>query len=313
MDPSPMRRHRSFIGPVILICIGVFFLIANLVPSFDPWLILMRYWPVILIVIGLGKVWDYYASRRDGGATGGSNASGVLIAVILLILLLGLGVWRTGRRNIVRGSEQHNSKSVDLQGATAVTANLNFPAGQLNIDGGSSHLIDADFSYTGNSVNAGPQMDYNVSSGHGQLNVNENNDQVRFGTHDDRWDLHFNNDVPLDLTLQMGAGESNLHMADMNLSHLEVHMGAGQMLLDLNGPRKQNLSADIHGGVGQARIRLPKDVGVRAHATGGIGSVNTHGFTKQGDDYVNAAYGKTPTSIDLSVEGGIGEIDLDEE
>ena len=90
-------------------------------------------------------------------------------------------------------------------------------------------------------------------------------------------------------------------------------MGAGQMLLDLNGPRKQNLSVDIHGGVGQARIRLPKDVGVRAHATGGIGSVNTHGFTKQGDDYVNTAYGKTPTSIDLSVEGGIGEIDLDQE
>ncbi|MGH9573377.1 MAG: toast rack family protein [Candidatus Acidiferrales bacterium] len=314
MDPSSMRRHRSFLGPVILICIGVFFLVANLVPSFDPWLILVRYWPVILIVIGLGKVWDYYASRRDGGAAaGGSNAAGVLIAVILLILLLGLGVWRTGRRNIVRGSEQHNTKSVDLQGATAVTANLNFPAGQLNIDGGSGHLVDADFSYVGNSANAGPQMDYNVNSGRGQLNVSENNDEVRFGTHDDRWDLHFNNNVPLDLTLQMGAGESNLHLADINLSHLEVHMGAGQMLLDLTGPRKQSLSADIHGGVGQARIRVPKDVGVRAHATGGIGSVNTHGFTKQGDDYVNASYGKTPTSIDLSVEGGIGEIDLDQE
>jgi len=313
MDPSPMPRHRSFIGPVILICIGVFFLVANLVPSFDPWLILMRYWPVILIVIGLGKVWDYYASRRGGGRTGGSDVSGVLIAVVLLMLLLGLGVWRTGHSGSAGGNQMHNTKSVELQGATAVTANLNFPAGQLNINGGSSHLVDADFSYTSNSANAGPQMDYSVSSGHGQLNINGSNNQTRFGTHDDRWDLHFNNDVPLDLTLQMGAGESNLRVADLNLSHLEVHMGAGQMLLDLTGQRKQSLSADIHGGVGQARIRLPKDVGVRAHATGGIGTVNAHGLTKQGDDYVNAAYGKTPTTIDLSVEGGIGEIDLDQE
>ena len=311
MDPSPMRRHRSFIGPVILICIGVFFLVANLVPSFDPWLILMRYWPVILIVIGLGKVWDYYAARRDGGATSISDVSGVLIAVILLMLLLGLGVWRTGRRTNVSGNERHDTKSVDLQGATAVTANLNFPAGQLNINGGSSHLVDADFTY--NDAGAAPQFDYSVSSGHGQLNVNENNGNVRFGTRDARWDLNFNNDVPLDLTLQMGAGESNLRLADLNLSRLEVHMGVGQMLLDLTGQRKQNLSADIHGGVGQARIRLPKDVGVRAHATGGIGGVNAHGLTKEGDNYVNAAYGKTPTSIDLSVEGGIGEIDLDQE
>ena len=80
MDPSPIRRHRSFIGPVILICIGVFFLIANLVPSFDPWLILMRYWPVILIVIGLGKVWDYYASRRDGGSRASAPARDLALA-----------------------------------------------------------------------------------------------------------------------------------------------------------------------------------------------------------------------------------------
>ncbi|HKQ86270.1 MAG TPA: toast rack family protein, partial [Candidatus Acidoferrales bacterium] len=259
MDPSPMRRHRSFIGPVILICIGVFFLVANLVPSFDPWLILMRYWPVILIVIGLGKVWDYYAARRDaGGMGGGSDVSGVLIAVVLLMLLLGLGVWRTDRRSSTNGSERHDTKTVDLQGATAVTANLNFPAGQLNINGGSSHLVDADFSYTSNSASAGPQMDYTVSSGHGQLNINENSNQVRFGTHDERWDLHFNNEVPLDLTLQMGAGQSNLRLAGLDLTHLEVHMGAGEMVLDLTGQRKQNLSADIHGGVGQARIRLPK-------------------------------------------------------
>ncbi len=311
MNPSPMRRHRSFIGPVILICIGVFFLVANLVPSFDPWLILMRYWPVILILIGLGKVWDYYAARRDTGSTGGSDVSGVLIAVVLLILLLGLGVWRTGRRNITSGNEKQETKTVDLQGATAVTANLNFPAGQLNINGGSSHLVDADFSY--NDSNVGPHLDYSVSSGHGQLNVSENNTQVHFANHDDTWDLHFNNDVPLDLTLQMGAGESNLHLADLNLTHLQVHMGVGQMLLDLTGERRQNLSVDIHGGVGQARIRLPKDIGVRAHATGGIGGINVHGLTKEADDYVNAAYGKTPTSIDLSVEGGIGEIDLDQE
>lgn len=310
MDPGSLPRRRSFIGPIILIAIGVFFLVANLVPSFDPWVILMRYWPVILILIGLGKVWDYYAARRYGRA-GGSDVSGVLIAVILLILLLGLSVWRAGRHAGVAAEQRHETKTVELQGATAVTANLNFPAGQLNVNGGSDHLVEADFRY--DSANGEPEVDYNVNSGHGQLDMKENDGSVHFGTGDREWDLHFNDSVPLDLTVQMGAGQSNLKFAGVDLTHLEVHVGAGQMILDLTGPRKQDLSADIHGGVGQAEVRLPKDVGVRAHASGGIGSINVRGLTKQGDVYVNAAYGKTPATIDLNIEGGIGEIDLNQE
>jgi hypothetical protein len=243
-----------------------------------------------------------------------SGVSGVLIAVVLLILLLGLGVWRTGRRFggfDDGGAQRHTTKTVDLEGATAVTANLNFPAGELNISGGSAHLVDADLDY--NDENSEPNFDYAVTSGHGQLNVNESDGQAHFRRHDERWNLHFNDAVPLDLTLQMGAGQSNLQLADVNVTHLEVRMGAGEMILDLTGARKHDLSIDIHGGVGQARIRLPKDVGVRAHARGGIGSVNTEGLTRDGDVYVNAAYGKSPTTIDLNIEGGIGEIDLDQE
>jgi hypothetical protein len=309
MDPAPIRRRRSFVGPVILICIGVFFLIANLVPSFDPWNILIRYWPVILILIGLGRVWDYYAVRRNTGGPGGMEVSGIVIAVLLLMLLLGVGVWHTGR-SAVR-DEKHDSQTVDLQGATAVAAKLQFPAGQLNITGGSDHLVDANFRY--DDTNSPPQLNYSVNAGQGELNLDQNDDHVHFGTHDAEWDLQFNNTVPLDLTLEMGAGQSNLQLAGINLTHLEVHLGAGQVLLDLTGARKQDLSADIQGGVGQARIRLPKDVGVRAHATGGLGAVNVQGLTKDGDDYVNAVYGKTPATIDLNVQGGIGEIDLDEE
>lgn len=307
--PPPIRPRRSFMGPIILICIGVFFLVANLVPSLDPWTILSRYWPVILILIGLGKVWDYYAAQRYAGSPA-SEVSGVVIAVVLLILLLTLAFWRSGRRTTAL-DEQHSSQSVDLQGATAVTANLNIPAGQLNVKGGSAHLVDATFDY--NSSNAPPKVDYTVNGNQGQLSVTENGGDVHFGPGDDRWDLQFNDSVPLDLTLQMGAGQSDLQLADVNLTHLQVHVGAGEMTLDLTGPRKQNLSADIQGGVGQARIRLPRDVGVKARASGGIGAVNVQGLTKEGDEYVNGAYGKSPTTIDLTVQGGVGEIDLDQE
>ncbi|HYA96899.1 MAG TPA: LiaF domain-containing protein, partial [Methylomirabilota bacterium] len=100
---------------------------------------------------------------------------------------------------------------------------------------------------------------------------------------------------------------------DVPLTRLEVNMGAGQLDLDLTGPRKENMTVVIHGGVGQARIRLPKDVGVRADAHGGIGSIDVSGLRHDGGEYVNDAYGKSPVTIDLNVQGGVGQITLEVE
>jgi predicted membrane protein len=111
----------------------------------------------------------------------------------------------------------------------------------------------------------------------------------------------------------MGAGQGNLHFRDIPLTRLDLNLGAGQMDIDFTGDRKADLTAVIEGGVGQANIRLPKNVGVIATASGGIGSIRVHGLTKDGDSYTNEAYKKTPVTIHLKVEGGIGNIALTEE
>jgi hypothetical protein len=49
---------------------------------------------------------------------------------------------------------------------------------------------------------------------------------------------------------------------------------------------------------------------VVVHASGGIGSINAHGLKHDGDEYTNDVYGKTPATIRLKVEGGVGEINL---
>jgi len=58
---------------------------------------------------------------------------------------------------------------------------------------------------------------------------------------------------------------------------------------------------------------LPKDVGVTAHATGGIGSVRAVGLHENDHEYTNDAFGKSPHTIRLNIEGGIGEIELIQE
>jgi uncharacterized protein DUF2154/cell wall-active antibiotic response 4TMS protein YvqF len=331
MDQPLPPRHRSFVGPIILIVLGGLFLMFNLYPDFNPWPVLFRYWPLILILIGLGKIWDSYYWRHHTGPGVSPWISGTGIAWILLLMFFILmawhGRWRqsdngwnrnwgweTGWHGHAFADEVKDTQSVELQGAKSVDVDLNLPAGALNLAGGSSHLMEAEFHYDRRRDK--PNVSYSVSADRGQLRVNQDGNHWHTGWdggNDNDWDMKVANGVPLDLHLEMGAGQSNLHLNGVQVKDLDVHMGAGQLDLDLTGPRTISMNGTIEGGVGQATVRLPKDVGVHVEASGGIGSVDPRGLKREGDAYVNDAYGKTPTNIELTIHGGIGSIRLLEE
>jgi hypothetical protein len=306
MAQDDFSRRGSFTGALIVIAIGIFFLIVNLRPEPDVWwYVLSRYWPVILIIIGLGKMWDAWMDRARPDATAPRHDSGAPIAVLLIALFFGLALWR-GR---TEHGTLHNTQEIALQGAQSVTANIDIPAGTLDLSGGATQLLDADFNY--HEEDGKPDVDYSVSNGRGDLNITQDNGRhLHFATARNDWRLRLADNVPFDLNVQMGAGESNLRMQGLNVGNLGVNVGAGHLKLDLTGPRKTNLNVVIHGGVGAASLRLPKDVGVRVHASGGIGAVSSDSLTREGDDYINAVLGKTPATIDVSIEGGVGAINL---
>jgi hypothetical protein len=325
-DGVPRHRH-SIAGPVILIALGLIFLAWNFKPGADPWWILWHYWPLILIFVGVGKIWDSYWEKEHPG---GSAISGVSVAWVVLLALFVVALWHGGTyANAPRSRwwgrdfgrdwgrdwgrdagrrAQHLTKSVELQGAKSVSVHVQMPAGQLRLDGGADKLLDADFRYDG--WQGDPQVNYLVTDGQGDLEINQSGNAPHFGNRYNDWRLQFGGAAPINLKLEMGAGQAWVRPTGLALSELNVQMGAGQLDLDLTGLKPGNLQADIEGGAGQARIHLPKDKGVRVFASGGIGAVNADGLTRQGDAYVNAAYGKSAQNIEMTVHGGVGEIDL---
>ena len=309
---TPTQRPPLAV-PIILIVVGAIFLYANYRPGFDPWLILKTYWPLILIFIGLGKMLDSMRARQNPGAPAASSISAT-VAVVAFICVLGVLLWHgrafsKGRHD--SAPMHHQSRTVDRQDAKSVNVSLEAAAGQLNISGGSNHLLDADFAFSDSY--AIPQVKYHVDSGIGQLAISQDDHGPHFGISRNDWNLYLSNDVPLELKIDMGAGQGHFRFRDLLLTRLTVDMGAGQVDVDLTGDRQKDLDANIEGGVGQATIRLPAKVGVVVHASGGIGSINARGFKHADDEYTNDVHGKTPATIRLKVEGGVGAINLIQE
>jgi N-terminal domain of toast_rack, DUF2154/Domain of unknown function (DUF5668) len=310
--PENVRHERPpLVFPIVLIVVGALFLYANYRPNFDAWYVLRTYWPLILIFVGLAKIFDSTRARRAGGAgtnTGsiGPTVGAILFLVVVFILIFHSHAFTHGRH--FSSSIKHESQHIDLQGANSIDASIQSPAGLLTIDGGSSRALEADFNFA-ESYGA-PVVDYHVASGIGQINVTQDHDSPHFGISHNDWNLRFNDAIPLELKVEMGAGEGRLHLRDVQVTRLTLNMGAGRVMVDLSGDRKKDVDADIEGGVGEATVRLPRNVGVIAHAEGGIGGISAPDFRKQDSEYTNDAYGKTPATIRVKVEGGVGTIKL---
>jgi hypothetical protein len=147
------------------------------------------------------------------------------------------------------------------------------------------------------------------------------------------WDLRLNDEVPMDMNITMGAGTSDLDLGSLSLRTLDIDAGAGEITLDLSGTTsltrlsvdtgvgeitidltgdwQQDLDAAIRAGVGRLTILLPRDVGVRVDVEGGISDIDTRGLNRDGDDYVNDAYGESEVTLRIEIDAGIGQIDLE--
>jgi N-terminal domain of toast_rack, DUF2154 len=209
------------------------------------------------------------------------------------------------------GPMQHDSSSIDRDKSEMVRVNLRMGGGQLRVDGGTDKLVTADFDY--NVPAWKPEVNYASSAGKGELTISQGErDGAHIGLHEKNdWSVHLNRDVPLEIVARLGGGDATLNLGSLSLRRVEMEIGAGDLKMDLRGSPKTSYDVRIRGGAGNATIHVPDGVGIDATATGGIGDISATGLHEDGHRYTNDLLGKSPVTIRLDVEGGVGSIHLD--
>jgi N-terminal domain of toast_rack, DUF2154 len=257
----------------------------------------------------------------------------VTVMLIVIAVLFSTTACSAGGARV--GDLQTKSQTVELGGADSVAVEIQMGAGELGVSGGASELLDAHFTYNVEELN--PQATYDG----GKLVVKDSDvkENIRslfdLKEYRNEWDLMFNDDVPMEMTIDLGAGRSNLALGTLALntlaikggagevdldlsssqalSRLDFDMGAGAVTIDLGGDWQNDLDARLSGGLGEVTLRLPSSVGVRVNVDTGIGSVDASGLAKDGDVYTNDAYGVSDVTLLIDLEAGVGQIHLEVE
>jgi hypothetical protein len=237
------------------------------------------------------------------------------VAVLAGVMLAGCGPAFI-RRPLPRRPAQEDTRRIEAGGAQAVRARLNMGVGRLKVSGGAPVLMTADFQYP--SEEWKPSVAYSVEGTAGVLSVRQDDmSGPRFRRTDrNEWDVRLSDEIPLDLDIELGVGESDLELGSLTLRRLEVRGGAGKTTVDLSGTPKADLRAEIESGVGELRLKVPAEAGVRVTGvSSGIGDWKAEGFTSRPGDrdaVYNAAYDTAKVRYDIRLIRGVGSIRIEQ-
>ncbi len=207
------------------------------------------------------------------------------------------------------GALRTESQSVELGDAKSVRVEVNLGAGDLKLTGGSEKLLEAGFHY--NVAKLKPQVKYTD----GTLVVRQPDISglpvlQDIADYRNEWGLRLYDEVPMDLSVGMGAGTSDLQLAGLSLTRLNVTLGAGISTIDLSGDRVRDLDVTLDTGAADITVRLPRDVGARVEVEPGPSMIEATGLSEAGGVYTNAAYGVSKAMLRVKMLPGIGRIKL---
>jgi hypothetical protein len=222
----------------------------------------------------------------------------------ILIVFLGLLVTAC----LESGTDIDHSESIPYDDLDSLKVSLDIGAGYLRIMEGAEGLLEGDFTY--NVERWKPEIEYTPFDNRGIISVEQGRYRGAFGRSQNKWRIRLNDDIPLDLRIDFGAGEAELDLSSFQMQNLMIDMGVGDLELNLTGDYQNDFKVEIDGGIGSATLFLPGHIGIRADIDGGLGSIDTPGFYKRGNVYTNDAYDSSEVTIEIKVDAGIGSIAL---
>jgi hypothetical protein len=267
MDGQNRFTYRSLFWPVLLIGIGLIWFLHNIGVLSISWInfaMLLRMWPILLVVLGI----DLLFGRRSPWV-GGLLGLGAALFVLALVLV-GPSMGLVNAANVDLKRERFTTPIADT---TTATVELGLPVGAINVHAlsDSSALIDAEVVHVGD-------MEFSVSGEREKtVRLTERARDFSFdlfgwmdATQDLESDIGLSPFVPLDLDVQLNVGDADLDLSQLQLTGLNVRGNVGQVSLSLPAAEGR-YTANLEGDVGAFQVEFAEPTDVDLTITGNVG------------------------------------------
>jgi hypothetical protein len=307
-------RPRHLVWPIILIGLGILLLLQNLgFLSWSLWDILWRFWPMILVLIGL----ELLLGRRNPGL------AAVVAVAVLVLAVAGSALAARGSASPLpssmssflgtggAGRAQHLTEK--LGSYERATVDIQFGAGDLTVrslPSQSGSLMEGDFSHQGDR---GVSRSFQCRDGDCTLRLLSRGERNWFFNTSgaDDWNVHLTPRIPLDLRVKSGASRIDLDLSALQISTLRLDIGASSGTVRLPAAGGAT-TATVKAGAADLEIAVPLETSARIRARGGLSSyqIDEQRFPRDGDYYVSPDFAQAINRVDLEIDAGVASVEI---
>ena len=125
------------------------------------------------------------------------------------------------------------------------------------------------------------------------------------------WKFQLNNTMPIKLSLNTGASESEINLTGLQVTDLCLQTGASSTSITMpDGAGLTNVV--IEAGVASVSVRIPVGVAGRIRSRSGLASVNVdkNRFPYQEGAYQSVDYATAVNKVDILIQAGLGSIEV---
>ena len=295
-----MKSSRVFWG-VFLVLFGLL-LLADRFGYFALDLYgLWRFWPLILVFIGLGLIYRGSTYRWVPVALAG--ILGALILASLVNLSWGDREWHS---DLGRETQTQDFTIGMHSGLERAAFRFEGGAGTLQVRAGEGDLFTA---HTTTDVGE-YTLNYDSVGGHDDLSLwlEGSHRGWRFGHLENRAEVRLNPGPAWSLDFDMGAASVDLDLTKLSVERLSVDCGASKSVIRL-GDRASESEVEISAGASTLRIEVPESAGCEVRIEAPLSSKRLSGFTKvRSGEYQTENFGTAGKSISIRIHAGVSSV-----
>ncbi len=300
-EEKQSRQHYAPIWGIFLLFLGIVFLLQSLdVLPWALWGSLWHFWPVLLIITGLGFLLGCYNVW--------------LVSVLILALLfacLGIAIWQYEPSSPV--GQGTKSYSEPLDSLEQAHIEIDFSVGSLIMSSlplSSLNFVEADCK-AGNG-NVDMRVDFRRQGSEGTLYLSKEQVNSPFWNEDDnRCQVRLTRNIPLTLNVKSAASNSELDLSQLQVTELRLDMDAGNCKVMM--PSSTNtVHAYIKADVANVEVNIPDGVAAKIQVDTDLSAfdINESRFPKQGDYYISDNFDTAQNRIYLEVESNVGRVQV---
>lgn len=298
---EPPRIVGVPIWGILLLFLGVVFLLQTLdVFPWGLWATLWRFWPVLIIMIGLGILLRRYNLW--------------LVSLLILAILgacLGIAIWQYGPfppAGIVTTS--YSEPLADIERAQI---EVDFTAGSITIGSlppGSPNFVEADSEVR--NRDGSMNLDFYRQNGEARLYLSTERANRRFWGEDGiRWEVRLARNIPLIINIKSAASNMELDLSQLKVTELRLDVDVGNYTVKMPssaGTTRAYIKADV----ANIELTIPDGVAAKIRVDTDLSTfgVDESRFSKQGDYYISDHFDTAQNRIYLEIDSDVGRVQV---